>query len=733
MTLPLFNGFLVTCGSMARIQQLDPHVINRIAAGEVIERPASVVKELLENSVDALATRVEVDIYEGGLQLIRISDNGEGIHRDDMLLAVTSHATSKIRSDADLDHVNSLGFRGEALASIASVSRFRIRTRQEDETVGRELECNGGQITIQRECGCPVGTVMEVHHLFFNTPARRKFMKKASTEFGHISEYFARIALPNPALHMVLRHNDKLVYELPATSNQLDRIRRFYGSEVADQLIPVESVSDLPSGESIRLWGYVGSPTLSKSTRKNQYLFLNGRSIQDRSLQHALQEAYRGLLMVGRHPVSFLFLELPPALVDVNVHPTKTEVRFQDSQTLYRQLLHTLRDKFLKLEFRSTIEVPQVRGRQPLLLNSRISGPSAETRELGLWAENAVAAELPRIGPLAQQTDSPEAIRLQDTAPETASNAQDVNDRSIPANDARPLVTPFQPFPDNNRFRVPASPGGRSGIFADETSPPSPSEGSSDAGLSEKHSRAALSSSPAAEPNNVGSGTDPQGSPSVTAEREEFSANAIIGAATAGSYGPMVMADEFRAFQIHDCYLVVATDEGLEVIDQHALHERILYEHLRHRILGGGIERQKLLIPDPIECSAGEAAVLQEYQDLLREIGFEVEEFGGTTMLLTSYPVLIPRGDLARIVRDLAGQLEQSDGRTTRRDLLDHMLHTMACRAAIKSGQRLTLEEMQELLRQRHLVDDSHHCPHGRPTALTLTRDTLDQQFGRLG
>ncbi|MCA9060653.1 MAG: DNA mismatch repair endonuclease MutL, partial [Planctomycetaceae bacterium] len=309
--------------SQSRIQQLDPQVVNRIAAGEVIERPASVVKELLENSIDALSTRVEVDIAGGGLEMIRISDNGEGIHPEDMLLAVTSHATSKIRSDADLDHISTMGFRGEALASIASVSRFRIRTRTRDSQSGSELECHGGSIQFNRECGCPVGTVIAVHNLFFNTPARRKFMKKASTEFGHVSEQFSRIALANPHLHLVLRHNERMVYELPASTSPLDRIRRFFGSETADKLIAVESSTTTESGETIRVWGFVGDPSLSKATRKNQYLFLNGRCIQDRSLQHALNEAYRGLLMVGRHPVSFLFLELPPHLVDVNVHPTK--------------------------------------------------------------------------------------------------------------------------------------------------------------------------------------------------------------------------------------------------------------------------------------------------------------------------------------------------------------------------------------------------------------------------
>ncbi|MBC7965376.1 MAG: DNA mismatch repair endonuclease MutL, partial [Fuerstia sp.] len=399
---------------MTRIQQLDAHVVNRIAAGEVIERPASVVKELLENSVDALATRIEVDIVNGGMDLIRISDNGEGIHPDDILLAVTSHATSKIRSDADLDHVSTLGFRGEALASIASVAKFRIRTRPEECPVGRELDSHGGQIVINRDCGCPAGTVMEVHNLFFNTPARRRFLKKATTEFGHIAEHFSRIALANPRLHLVLRHNEKLVYELPAAAEPLERIRRFFGSEVADQLIAVSSEADLPTGGKIRVWGYVGSPSLSRSTRKDQFLFLNGRWIQDRSLQHALAEAYRGLLMIGRHPVSFLFLELPPALVDVNVHPTKSEVRFQDSQLLYRQLLKTLRDKFLTLEFRANIEVPgsgrPVSGRSNELRFDRPATTVQPQKELDLWASHATVSSPPRIGEFARSSSNDRAV-----------------------------------------------------------------------------------------------------------------------------------------------------------------------------------------------------------------------------------------------------------------------------------------------------------------------------------
>jgi DNA mismatch repair protein MutL len=639
----------------SRIQQLNPHVVNRIAAGEVIERPASVVKELLENSVDALATRIEVDIAAGGLELIRVTDNGEGMHPDDLELAVLSHATSKIRSDSDLDQVATLGFRGEALASIASVSRFQIRTRKTGLPTGRELHAEGGEVKTLHECGCQEGTRIEVHNLFFNTPARRRFLRKPSTEFGRISEQFTRIALANPRLHMVLRHNDRMVYELPGSASQEDRIRRFFGSEIADKLIAVESETAASDGQTTRLWGFVGNPSLSKSTRKNQFLFLNGRWIQDRSLQHALGEAYRGLLMVGRNPVSFLFFEVPPQLVDVNVHPTKTEVRFQDSQALYRQLLRTIRDRFVQLDFHIDIQIPAKSSSDVPEL--ALAG-SAVQKELNVWADRAAPS-------------SPPVMRAPTSLPER-------------------VIEEFRPLPEA-QF---------SGTTVIDPAAPDTSNHRTD--------------------------WPPERNAAATAATESPADQAAGGT-------PPVPLDEFRAIQVHDCYLVVAADDGIEIIDQHALHERILYEHLRARVLEGGVERQKLLIPETIECSPVEAAVLCEHEELLKEVGFTIQEFGGTTVLLEAYPILIPRGDFVRILKDFAEQLEKSDGKTSRRDLLDHMLHTMACRAAIKAGQRLTQEEMHELLRQRHLVADSHHCPHGRPTAMQLSRTMLDRQFGRLG
>jgi DNA mismatch repair protein MutL len=619
---------------MSRIRQLDAHVVNQIAAGEVIDRPASVVKELLENSVDALATRVEVDVVDGGSELIRVVDDGEGVHPDDLLLSVSSHATSKLNSAEDLFRVRTLGFRGEALASIASVSRFHMRTRQPDAETGYELQVRHGEVQSPQACGCPVGTSIEVHQLFANTPVRRKFLKTTSTEFGHITEQFTRVALANPRLHAVLRHNGKTVYELPATDALIDRLRLFYGRELAENLIQVESES-----EAGRLWGYVAHPSHSKSTRKGQYLFLNGRWIQDRSLQHALSEAYRGLLMTGRHPIIFLFLELAADDVDVNVHPTKNEVRFRDSQQPYRQLLSMLRTRFLSADLDGSMSVADVNAHAP---SSSTPERKLELQhELADWAKGELASWTPDRPPVFAPQDDRPVAGLPGGTPE------------------------FSPFPGGPQ--------------------------SSDVG-----------------------GTTLTAN---TAHAELDGPHAPVG----------------RAMQIHDCYLIVETGDGMTVIDQHALHERIMYEHLRRRVLEGAVESQKLLVPETVDLSARETSLLLEHQELLQQLGFTLEEFGGNTILLTAYPVMLARADLIQVVRDMAEQFDRPRQTPTRRDTLDELLHMMSCKAAIKAGQRLSNEEMESLLAQRHLIDDAHHCPHGRPTALVLSRAELDRQFGRLG
>ncbi|MFO1043091.1 MAG: DNA mismatch repair endonuclease MutL [Planctomycetaceae bacterium] len=659
---------------MPRIQQLSASVVNKIAAGEVIERPASVVKELLENSLDALSSRIEVDVTAGGTELIRIVDDGEGIHPDDLILAVTSHATSKIRNADDLFDVQTMGFRGEAMASVAEVSRLRVRTRQEGAEHGMELVVDLGRIEPPRPCGCPLGTQIEIRNLFENTPVRRKFLKTISTEFGHIAEQFSRIALANPRLHMVLRHNDKIVHELPATDRPIDRIRLFFGSDVADDLIPVESEQD-----GTRMWGYVGHPNNSKSTRRQQYLFLNGRWIQDRSLQHALTEAYRGLLMVGRQPVAFLFIELPSDRVDVNVHPTKVEVRFRDSQQLFRQLLSMIRSKFLSLDIQSQLRLP--------------------------GATPAPGSALTGFAPPVPENRQRELVN-------------EFSDWSTSRLNGGGSVPAFKPFP----AELPRIPMQQD--FGEPTTMAAVLPASATGASSTEASTAIESFAQVTSPENISSAG------SVAAETPHTSAAMAIPAANTSW-------PESRAMQIHDCYLVVETPDGMTVIDQHALHERIVYEHLRTRVLAGAVESQRLLVPQPIELTGTEAAALLEQSETFSRAGLGLEDFGNGTILVTRYPAMLKKVDLNELVRDLLAKLDGGGAvgvqSSARRDILDELLHMMSCKAAVKAGQRLSQEEIDSLLQQRHLVDDAHHCPHGRPTALSLSRMELDRQFGRLG
>lgn len=626
---------------MPAIQQLPPSVVNKIAAGEVIERPASVVKELVENSLDAGATRVDVSVEQGGLEAIRVVDNGGGIAPGELNLAVASHATSKLRVADDLFRVQTLGFRGEALASIAEVSRVTVRSRTADAQAGAELEVVAGQASPISPCGCAPGTTIEVRNLFFNTPVRRKFMRSVSTEMGHVAEALTRLALAHPRVHFSLRHNQRSLYELPPCDDPLARIAHFFGRDLADALLWLESRDG-----DVRLSGYVGHPSQSRPNNRMQYLFLNGRSIRDRSLGHALSEAYRGLLLTGRCPVSFLSLELPPELVDVNVHPTKLEVRFQDGGRLYSQLLGTLRTKFLTTDLTHRLDAATAEGRDPS--GAHDAQHAAQLRsELVDWAKGQMADWQTPVGAAVDQAAVAHQIRFE---------------VPLPPAEAAPLrLTPLV-------GSVPPPNGGHAGNGA-STAP----HAASPAGVS----RAA------------------------------------------------------GALQIHNRYLVAETGDGVAVIDQHALHERILYEQLRERVLAGALEAQHLLVPEPVDLCASDAAAVLEQRELLAKLGIKVEPFGGDTVLVSSYPAMLAGGSPVEMLRALIERLTSGGRAPDRRDLLDELLHSLACRAAIKAGDPLSPEEVAALVEQRHLAQDSHHCPHGRPTELVFTREDLDRQFKR--
>ncbi len=667
-----------------RIRKLSAALVNKIAAGEVIERPASVVKELLENSIDAGASRIDIECQQGGAELIRIVDDGCGIHPEDIELAITAHATSKLADADDLFRVQTMGFRGEALASISEVSSFRMRTRPVELDMGTEIEVEGGIVKEPRPCGAPVGTQIDVRQLFVNTPVRRKFLKSQSTEFAHVSEQFTRISLAHPRVHLTLRHNDKLIFELPAVDDLGDRIEQLFGTELRGRMIPING-----DQAGLRLWGFTGHPDESRATRKAQYLFVNGRWIQDRTVQHALTEAYRGLQMIGRQPVCFLFLEVPPDEVDVNVHPTKSEVRFVDPQRLYRLVLSSIRRKFLGLNFESPLTAtaprPSSAGPGPILSPQlpMFGNPSA-----GPATEPSVPAD-----PAAEDRQRQDFAAWARSHLEQWTPTEGISDLEAAAAALErpvPVATP----PAHASLDAVAAPWGQPRpAFDAESALPQPLV-----------AVAAGSFPPAPAPSPV-----------------------------AASAVSQPVDDTPRAMQVLDCYLVVESGDGVTLIDQHALHERIMYEQLRRRVLERRVEVQRLLMPVLAELTPREVGLLLDQTEVLSELGLEVASLGGRSVGISAYPVLLRRADPVELLRAVIEQIEQAGQKLTRRDLIDSLLHMMACKAAIKAGQRLTPEEIDSLLAQRHLVDDAHHCPHGRPTALTLSRAELDRQFGRLG
>jgi len=667
---------------MGVIQELSPTVINQIAAGEVVERPASVVKELLENAVDAGADRVELSVERGGKDLIRVADNGEGIARDDLLRAFLPHATSKLRDAGDLHRVRTLGFRGEALAAIAEVSRIRCQTRTADEQIGSELTIEGGSFGDVRDHGGPVGTIMEVRNLFFNTPVRRTYLKTDATEGGHVAEIFTRIALAQPKVHLTLKSGSKTLYDLPPATGIKERIAVFFGQPLGDSLLWVEN-----EAEGVHLWGYVAHPSETRSSPKGQYLFVGGRFVRDRALGHALTEAYRGLIMTGRYPVAFLNLDLPPEEVDVNVHPTKIEVRFRDSQRIYGQLLASVRRTFLASDLHSRLQAPTTRHGTPT------TSPHTPTSQ-----PSAPAA------PLERSTVDRETIAS--WFPPSEANA--------PRGEPRRAPPPPRPA-DSSALEEPAWV---------KPLPPAPSRQASDSFDEFDGAATPIQPPPRSEPQptedaSEGEPTVQDSEPPPTRPLEDLRM--------------LASPRRLQAIQLHDSYLVAETEDGMVVIDQHALHERILFEELRSRIEAGGLETQKLLIPDEIDLGPEERAALEAHREVMETLGLAFEAEEGDPVRVLCAPALLGKRSPGPIVRELAERFRDHPNPPTQDTVLSDALSLIACKAAIKANQHLSKEEIEALLDRRHLVQDTHHCPHGRPTALIFTKAELEKQFGRLG
>ncbi len=588
------------------IRVLPSRLVNQIAAGEVIERPSSVVKELLENSLDAGARSIEVDIGQGGRQRIRVRDDGSGIGREELSLALTRHATSKIASLEDLDSINSLGFRGEALPSIASVSRLRLSARVPTDESGWSVQGDGSDLQLAPEPAAhPVGTTVDVQELFFNTPARRKFLRTETTEFKHIENVVRRIALSCFPVAIRLQHNQRTVFQLAAAQTREQQERRvadLCGKAFMEQALYIEHAA---AGLALR--GWVAMPTFSRSQPDLQYFYVNNRMVRDKLVTHAVRQAYQDVLFHGRHPAYVLFLELDPATVDVNAHPTKHEVRFRDSRLVHDYLFRTLHEVL------------------------------AETRP----------------------------------------------------SDTRPAPQPAHPLAS---LQVTAGTGDRR-----------PAQAGMSLGVEEQVRRyAALHPQQSTEP--------------VAVENEATPEDFPLG---------------FALAQLHGVFVLAENADGLVLVDMHAAHERITYEQLKQAQNGEGIRSQPLLVPLSLDVSASEAELAETQQDWFAGLGFEIDRQGREQIVVRAVPALLHEADMATLVRDvLADLLEHGSSRRVE-DSINALLSTMACHGSVRANRRLTIGEMNALLRDMERTERSGQCNHGRPTWVRISLPELDKLFLR--
>ncbi len=601
-----------------RIHSLDARLANQIAAGEVVERPASVVKEAVENSLDAGASRIDIDIEAGGSKLIRIRDNGSGIDPDDLALALARHATSKIASIDDLEAVMTLGFRGEALASMASVSRLTLTSNSGDESSRGTMASSEGRdmaVTLS-PAPHPKGTTLEVRDLFYNTPARRKFLRTEKTEFGHVEEVVKRQALANPNVSFTLRHNGKAIHNLTGAddaSGEERRVAGILGQGFMEQALPLSRVAG-----SLSLRGWVGLPTFSRSQADLQYFFVNGRVIRDKLVTHAIRQAYRDVLFHGRHPAYALFLDLDPAQVDVNVHPTKHEVRFRDAREVHGFIFSTLNRDLADVRPGETSPTPA--------LSVAFAVPSYEIRSQG----------------------------------------------------AMPLGVP----------------GATSGRFA-----------SQQASLEALYRPATLPT---------------------------------MGSAVTHSLQSVAEADDaeipplgFALAQVHGVFILAENAAGMVLVDMHAAHERITYERLKAARDDSGVATQPLLVPLAMAVSAKEVGLASEASAALEALGLRVDVAGEEQLVVREIPVALSGADVESLLRDVLADLARFGSSDRLAAHHDEILATMACHGSVRANRRLTIPEMNSLLRDMEITERSGQCNHGRPTWVQLSLSELDKLFLR--
>jgi DNA mismatch repair protein MutL len=675
---------------MGRIHVLSETVANQIAAGEVVERPASVVKEMLENALDAGATRIKISVEAGGKKLIQITDNGCGMVRDDAMLAFERHATSKIKNAEDLLSIATLGFRGEALPSIASVSRLRLETRAEEEAAGTVVEINGGKIARVEEAGLPLGTSITVRDLFFNTPARKKFLKAESTELSHIASLVTHYALAHPEKHFELHSAANAMLVAPPVAGYSERVYQVFGKETLDQLIPVASRQALEhvglpqpppwrrkevdeDGEVVekapgemRIHGFVSKPEIQKLNRNSIFVFVNGRTIRDRLIQHALTEAYRNIIPPTVYPVVLLFLELPAAEVDVNVHPSKTEVRFRQQSMMHDFVRDSVRAALMKAR-----PVPQ------FVTEMRAHAKASTSLTPGAMTP-VLMPGAPSWNPLSGEDGPQNSPRLADDARHGAPDAVEGGGFALHA--------PAPP-PISQRFQF------EGGIAV------------------EANAAVSLARGPEAIP-------DHGCAPALDVNEEEPTLSAL------GTLKPVG--------QIRNSFILAVNEDGLWIVDQHVAHERVLFERILKQRAAQKVESQRLLMPIVLELSPAQQAVFSEIADELQHNGFEAEPFGARSVAVKVAPAGVDAAAVEHMLHELLDQFSREEQSLNLEKIRARIAASIACHAAIKVNMPLEQNKMEWLLAELAKTDHPMACPHGRPVVLRYSVKDIQKAFKRI-
>jgi DNA mismatch repair protein MutL len=615
-----------------RIQRLSSLLANQIAAGEVVDRPASVVKELIENSIDAGATQIDIDIEQGGARLIRVRDNGGGIHRDDLPLALSRHATSKLTTTEGLSQIMTLGFRGEALASIGSVSRLSIISAQPKET-GWRITLEGDVEHEIKPASHPQGTTVEVYDLFFNTPARRKFLRSEKTEFDHVDELVKRIALAHFQVGFTLRHNQKIVRQYYPVVQQgagtSERLAGLCGPAFVEHALHIEA-----EGAGMRLAGWIAQPTFSRSQADQQYFYVNGRMIRDKLLIHAMKEAYQDVLYRDRYPAYVLFLEIAPQQVDVNVHPTKHEVRFREGRVVHDFIFHAVHDALAHEQHTEHTDCAKHEGQQ--VPHAQMSTPVI-----------------------------PHARSISDSKPHFArenNSMAGVQTGARPAN--RSTSTNSQPHIVQENLVLYRALGA-------------------------------------------------EGSAAVI---EEVATTAPLG---------------YAIGQLHGIYIFAENEQGLVMIDMHAAHERVLYEKMKAAFAQQKMRTQTMLVPLTLALSEREADQVEQYSSFFYSLGFAVDRISKESIAIREVPQLLAEGPIEQLIRDIIADLLEHGESSRVQDNINRLLGTLACHSSVRARRRLTIPEMNALLREMEKTDHSGQCNHGRPTTMQLSLGELDKLFMR--